>query len=114
VRKGIEIGNGADESGETRRRGSKARGGGKVVRGDEAEGVGRERGKRRVISFESGAERAEGRQASLGARGHERLGAGIEEEGVRLGERSGAGGCGMRSEVGLRKGDREGGIGGEI
>jgi hypothetical protein len=114
VRKGVEIGNGADESGEARSRGSKARGGGKVVRGDEAEGVGRERGERRIVSFESGAKRAEGREASLRARGRERLRAGVEEEGVRLGERSGAGGRGMGSEVGLRKGDGEGGIGGEI
>lgn len=112
--KSVEICNGANEGCKAGGRGGEACGGGEVIRRNDAEGIGGERREGRIFGFESGAELAEGGEASMRAWGGERLGEGVEEEGVGLREGSGAGGCGMGAEVGLREGDGKGGVGGEV
>lgn len=60
MRKGIEVCNGANEGRKARSGGGETRGGGEVIRGDEAEGIGGEWGEGGIFGFEGGAERAEG------------------------------------------------------
>lgn len=114
LREFVEIGDGAHESGEAGGGGSEACGCGEIVGGDQAERVGGERGEAGVGGFEGTAVGAEGREAGEGARGFEGLGPAVEEQGVGVGELSGARSGGVRAKIGLREGHGEGGIGGEV
>lgn len=110
----VEVCDGADEGGEPGGGTGEAGGGGEVVLGHDFQGVRGELGQRGVGGLELGTESAQLAEAGLGAGARDVLRGAIEEERVFFGVRGRARGGGVGAEVGLREGDGEGGIGGEV
>lgn len=78
----VEVGDGADKGSEASGRGGQTGGGGEVVLGDEAEGVGGKLREGGIGSFEGGAARAQFTEACLGS-GTRNIGwLAVEKEGV--------------------------------